>query len=59
MPDEMKSAQLSQADVIYIINNVEYILALEAGWSVQPPKGFIGLFLKRVRSELNNLAAKL
>ena len=59
MPDEMKTAQLSQADVIYIINNVEYILALEAGWSVQPPKGFIGLFLKRVRSELNNLAAKL
>lgn len=51
--------QLSQADVIYICNNVEYILALEAGWSAQAPRGFIGLFIQRLNTQLTALAAKL
>ena len=51
--------QLSQADAIYICNNVEYILALEAGWSVQAPKGFINLFIQRLNRQLTALAAKL
>lgn len=51
--------QLSQADVVYISNNVEYILALEAGWSAQAPRGFIGLFIQSLQQQLNALAAKL
>ncbi|MFT4300667.1 MAG: hypothetical protein QM579_02850, partial [Desulfovibrio sp.] len=51
--------QLSQADVIYICNNVEYILALEAGWSAQAPSGFIALFIQRLNQQLTALAAKL
>lgn len=53
------NTQLSQADVVYISNNVEYILALEAGWSAQAPRGFIGLFIQRLQQQLNALAAKL
>lgn len=51
--------QLSQADVVYISNNVEYILALEAGWSAQAPQGFIALFIQRLNTQLTALAAKL
>lgn len=58
-PDAAARKSLSQADVIYIINRVEYILALEAGWSVQAPRGFIANFMQRLNRELNNLAAKL
>lgn len=53
------NTQLSQADAIYICNNVEYILALEAGWSAQAPRGFIALFIKRLNQQLTALAAKL
>lgn len=51
-------AKLTTADVIYIVNNVEYIMMLEAGWSRQAPKGFIGNFLTTLRRELEALAAK-
>ena len=54
MPD---LGQLTQADAIHVTNNVEYLLALEAGWSAQAPNGFIGLFLERLRQRLNQLAA--
>ena len=56
---QMPAEQLSKADAIYITNRVEYILALEAGWSVQAPQGFIALFLQQVSRQLNQLAAKL
>ena len=50
---------LTQPDVIYICNNVQYIMALEAGWSKQAPQGFIGKFLQRLNMQLTQLAAKL
>ena len=59
MPDEVATLRLSEADIIYITNNVEYLLALEAGWSVQAPNGFIAKFLNRVKVGLSRLAAKL
>lgn len=55
VPDEVK---LIESDVIYIVNNVEYILMLEAGWSKQAPGGFIGNFLSTLRRELEALAAR-
>lgn len=55
----LANKKLSDADVIYICNNVEYILPLEAGWSAQAPQGFIGKFLQRLNMQLTQLAAKL
>ena len=46
---------LTQPDVIYISNNVKYIMALEAGWSIQAPQGFIALFMQRITNRLNQL----
>ena len=46
---------LTQPDVIYISNNVKYIMALEAGWSIQAPQGFIALFMQRITNRLNKL----
>ena len=46
---------LRQADVIRVMNNVEYILALEAGWSRQFA-GFTALFLSELRSQLEQAA---
>lgn len=50
------TASLTETDVIYIVNNVEYIMMLEAGWSKQAPRGFIGNFLNTLKRELNALA---
>lgn len=52
------TVSLTKADVIYIVNNVEYIMMLEAGWSKQAPRGFIGNFLTTLKRQLNALASK-
>lgn len=49
---------LTPADVIYIVNNVEYIMMLDAGWSRQAPRGVIGNFLSTLQRELNMLATE-
>lgn len=51
-------ARLTEANVIYIVNNVEYIMMLEAGWSKKQPSGFIGNFLNTLKRELNALASE-
>ena len=50
-----KLGGLAGADVVYIMNNVEYILPLEAGWSRQS-SGFIALFLTELRMQLESAA---
>ena len=52
-----KLEELSKADVIYIMNNVEYILPLEAGWSRQS-SGFWALFLSELSSQLEKAAER-
>lgn len=52
-----KLEDLSKADVIYIMNNVEYILPLEAGWSRQS-SGFWALFLSELSSQLEKAAER-
>lgn len=49
-------AEAGDADAIYIINNVEYILALDAGWSKNFPGGFVGLFLTELKTQLEAAA---
>ncbi|MEQ2654162.1 hypothetical protein AAAU16_06680 [Desulfovibrio piger] len=53
----LKLEALSKADVIYIMNNVEYILPLEAGWSRQS-SGFWALFLSELSSQLEKAAER-
>lgn len=53
----LKLETLSKADVIYIMNNVEYILPLEAGWSRQS-SGFWALFLSELSSQLEKAAER-
>lgn len=48
--------QLSAADVLWIYNNVEYVLALNAGWSTKQPGGFIDKFLANLKRELEKIA---
>lgn len=50
---------LTQADIIWVINNVEYILALNAGWSKKLPGGFIDNFLLDVRVKLEEAARQM
>ena len=52
-----KLGGLTRADVIYIMNNVEYILALEAGWSRQS-SGFVALFLSELKAQLEEAARR-
>ena len=51
---EKISTTLQESDVVYIMNNLEYITALEAGWSRQS-SGFVALFLQQVRYRLEKL----
>lgn len=53
----LKLEALSKADVIYIMNNVEYILPLEVGWSRQS-SGFWALFLSELSSQLEKAAER-
>lgn len=46
---------LTKVDIIYVMNNVEHILALEAGWSRQS-SGFVALFLTELRMQLERAA---
>ncbi len=50
-----KLSSLSQADVIYVMSNIEYILPLEAGWSKQS-SGFWGLFIAELQHQLKQAA---
>lgn len=58
-PQRPDPSDFMQADVIYVVNNVEYILALNAGWSKKQPAGFIDDFLLRVKSRIESLASEL
>ena len=58
-PQVPDMVSLMDADVIIVLNNVEYILALNAGWSKKQPAGFIDGFLLRVKRRLQDLATEL
>lgn len=52
-----KLPALSASDVIYIMNNVEYILPLEAGYS-RRGAGFFALFIAELKAQLEAAAAR-
>lgn len=43
---------LMKSDLIYVINNVEYVLYLEAGWSKRQPGGFVASFLANCKRRI-------
>lgn len=53
-PDE---AALLRTDIIYVVNNVSYILFLEAGWSKRQPGGFVARFLADAKRKLDEACA--
>ena len=53
-----KLGGLTDADRIFIMNNVEYILPLEAGWSKRQGGGFTAIFLAELSAELERAAAE-
>lgn len=49
--------QIDGTQVVYILNNVQYIGALENGHSKQAPNGFVHLSLMEIEAELNGQSA--
>ncbi len=49
---------LNEWEVLYVVNNVEYILALNAGWSKRQAGGFIDRFMQELGARLNEMAAR-
>jgi hypothetical protein len=43
---------LMKSDLVYVINNVEYVLYLEAGWSKRQPGGFVARFLSNCKRRI-------
>ena len=54
----VRDSVFTEPDAIYVFNNVEYVLALTAGWSKQQAGNFIDLFLQELRQELNKAATR-
>ena len=52
----VRNSTFTAEDSIFVFNNVEYILALNAGWSKKQPGNFIDLFLQELRQELEKVA---
>ena len=48
--------RLYEADVLWIYNKVEYVLALNAGWSTKQAGGFIDKFLAELKTEFQKVA---
>lgn len=53
----IRHSVFTEPDAIYVFNNVEYLLALNAGWSRHQAGNFIDLFLQELRQELNKLVS--
>ncbi len=53
----MAGASLTKAQAVWVYNNVQYILALEAGWSKRQPGGFIGRFLAQLQTAVAHIGA--
>lgn len=52
----VRQSVMSDTDALYIFNNVEYLLYLNAGWSKRQAGNFIDLFLQELKGELQKAA---
>lgn len=53
----IRNSVFGETDTLYVFNNVEYLLSLNAGWSRKQAGNFIDLFLQELKSVLEKLAA--
>lgn len=58
MAQTVAKIQAAQPTVWYISNHLEYIEALEAGWSDQAPAGMFGLALQEMSQQLEQRLAE-
>lgn len=56
LQNAIRDSVYNETDALYIFNNVEYVLALNAGWSKSQAGNFIDLFLQELKSELQKAA---
>lgn len=47
-----------ETDALFVFNNVEYLLALNAGWSKRQAGNFIDRFLQELKGELQKAASR-
>lgn len=52
----VRQSVFNDTDALYVFNNVEYLLALNAGWSRTQAGNFIDLFLQELKGELEKAA---
>lgn len=52
----IRQSVFSDTDALYVFNNVEYLLYLNAGWSKSQAGNFIDLFLQELKAELEKAA---
>lgn len=52
----IRNSVFGETDALYVFNNVEYLLALNAGWSRSQAGNFIDLFLQELKGELQKMA---
>lgn len=56
LQNAIRQSIFNDADALYVFNNVEYLLYLNAGWSKSQAGNFIDLFLQELKSELQKAA---
>lgn len=54
----IRNSIFNETDALYVFNNVEYLLALNAGWSKRQAGHFIDLFLQELKGELYKAASR-
>lgn len=57
LQNAVRQSVISDTDALYVFNNVEYLLALNAGWSKTQAGNFIDLFLQELKGELQRAAS--
>lgn len=55
--NSIRNSVFEETDILYVFNNVEYLLYLNAGWSKSQDGNFIDLFLEELKGELQKLAS--
>lgn len=56
--NSIRNSVFGETDALYVFNNVEYLLALNAGWSKRQAGHFIDKFLQELKGELQKAASR-
>lgn len=54
----IRDSVFDETDALYVFNNVEYLLYLNAGWSKKQGGNFIDRFLQELKGELQKAASR-